>query len=115
MVAPPSWAHSLEGGEQGFNGDDGEDGRFGAGFGAEVGAGDGDVSAQAGEDFDLAVTDVSREAGEPGELERLAEEGMTGVGDGDLPLAFLRDQRGITLGEVSHVPFGRRLQVRRRR
>jgi hypothetical protein len=91
----------LEGGEQGFNGDDGEDGRFGAGFGGEVSAGDGDVCDQAGEDFDLAVTDVSREAGEPGQLERLAEERMTGIGDGDLPLAFLRDQRGITLGEVS--------------
>jgi len=56
----------LEGGEQGFNGGDGEDGGFGTGFSGEVGAGDGDVSDQAGEDFDLAVTDVSREAGEPG-------------------------------------------------
>jgi hypothetical protein len=32
MVAPPSWAHSLEGREQGFNGGDGEGGGFGAGF-----------------------------------------------------------------------------------
>lgn len=91
----------MEGGEQGFNGGDGEDGGFGAGLGGEVGAGDGDVSDQVGEDFDLTVTDVSREPGEPGELESLAEEGMTRIGDGDLPLAFLRDQRGITLGEVS--------------
>ena len=91
----------MEGGEQGFNGGDGEDGGLGAGLGGEVGTGDGDVGDQVGEDLDLAVTDVSREPGEPGELERLAEERMTGIGDGDLPLAFLRDQRGITLGEVS--------------
>ena len=63
---PSFLAHSLEGGEQGFNGGDGEDGGFGAGLGGEVGAGDGDVGDQAGEDLDLAVTDVSREPGEPG-------------------------------------------------
>ena len=91
----------MEGGEQGSNGGDGEDGGFGAGLGGEVGAGDGDVGDQAGEDLDLAVTDVPREMGEPRELERPAEEGMTGIGDSDLTLAFLRDQRGITLGEVS--------------
>ena len=67
----------MEGGEQGFNGGDGEDGGFGAGFGREVGASDRDVSDQAGEDFDLAVTDVTREAGEPRQLECLAEERMT--------------------------------------
>ena len=97
----------MEGGEQGFNGGDGEDGRFGAGFGGEVGAGDGDVSDQAGKDLDLAVADVSREAGEPRQLERLAEERMSGIGDGDFPLAFLRYQRGITLGEVSRSRAGR--------
>lgn len=91
----------MEGGEQGFNGGDGEDGGFGAGLGGEVGTGDGNVRDQVGEDLDLAMTDVSWEPGEPGERERLAEEGMTRIGDGDLPLAFLRDQRGITLGEVS--------------
>ena len=91
----------MEGSEQGFNGVEGEDGGLGAGFGGEIGAGDGDVGDQAREDFDLAVTDVSREPGEPRQLERLTEEGMTGVGDSDLALAFLRDQRGITLGEVS--------------
>ena len=80
----------MEGGEQRFNGGDGEDGGLGAGLGGEVGAGDGDVGDQVGEDLDPAVTDVSREPGEPGELERLAEEWMTGIGDGDLPLAFLR-------------------------
>ncbi len=97
----------MEGGEQGFNGGDGEDGGFGARLGGEVGTDDRDVSDQVGEDLDLAVTDVSREPGESGELERLAEEWMTGIGDGDLPLAFLRDQRGITPGEVSPSPDSR--------
>ncbi len=91
----------MEGGEQGFNGSDGEDGRFGAGFGGEVGAGDGNVGDQARKNFNLTMTDMSREPGESGQFERLAKERMTGIGDGNLPLAFLRDQRGITLGEVS--------------
>jgi hypothetical protein len=103
MVTPPSGALSLKGGDQGFNGGDGQDRGLGAGFGGEIGAGDGDVGDHAGEDFDLAVADMAREAGEPRQLERLAEERMTGIGDGDFSLAFLRDQRGITLGEVS--PF----------
>jgi hypothetical protein len=101
MVTPPSGAPSLEGGDQGFNGGDGQDRGLGAGFGGEIGAGDGDVGDHAGEDFDLAVADMAREAGESRQLERLAEERMTGIGDGDFSLAFLRDQRGITLGEVS--------------
>jgi hypothetical protein len=99
MVVPPSGTDSLEGGHQGFNGDEGQDGGFRARFGGEVGAGDGNVSDQAREDFDLAVADVSRKSGDPRKLEGLTEEGMTGIGDGDLPLALLRDQRGITLGE----------------
>jgi hypothetical protein len=100
MVAPPSAACSLEGGDQLLNGGAGQDGGFGTGFGGEVGAGDGDVGDPAREDFDLAVTDVSRQTSEPRELQCPAVEGMTGIGDGDLALAFLRDQRGITLGEV---------------
>jgi hypothetical protein len=100
MVTPPSGVPSLEGGDQGFNGGDGQDGGLGAGFGGEIGAGDGDVGDHAGENFDLAMADMAREAGEPRQLERPAEERMTGIGDGDFSLAFLRDQRGITLGEV---------------
>src|SRR5512135_19755 len=99
MVAPPS-AQSLEGGDQCFNGGDGQDGGFGAGFGGEIGASDGDVGNPAREDFDLAVTDVSRQTGESRQLECPAVEGMAGIGDGNLALAFLRDQRGITLDEV---------------
>lgn len=64
MVASPS-AHSLEGGDQFINCGGGQDGGSGAGFGEEVGAGDGNVGDQAREDFDLAVPDVSRKAGEP--------------------------------------------------
>src|SRR5512135_414261 len=100
MVAPPS-THSLEGGDQGFNGGDGQDGGLGAGFGGEVGAGDGDVGDPAREDFDLAMANVSGQPSESRQLQGPAIEGMAGIGDGDLALAFLRDQRGITLDEVS--------------
>jgi hypothetical protein len=104
MVTPPSGGPSLEGGDQRFNGGDGQDRGLGAGFGGEIGAGDGDVGDHAGEDFDLTVADMTREAGESRQFERLAEERMTGIGDGDFSLTFLRDQRGITLGEVSPLP-----------
>jgi hypothetical protein len=104
MVAPPSAACSLEGGDQLLNGGEGQDGGFGTGFGGEVGAGDGDVGDPSREDFDLAVTDMSRQTSEPRQLECPAVEGMAGIGDGNLALAFLRDQRGITLDEVSRSP-----------
>ena len=100
MVAPPSQAYSLEGGNQLFNGRGSEDGRFGAGFGRQVGATDGDETDPAWQDLHLAVTDMSRKPSESRELQGPAEEGMTGIGDSDLALAFFRDQRGITLGEV---------------
>jgi hypothetical protein len=106
MVAPPS-AYSLEGGNQLFNAGQGQDGRFGAGLDREIGAGDWDVGDLSWKDFDLTVTDVSWEASETRELQCPAIEGMRRVGDGNLALAFLRDQRGITLGEVCPSP-GRR-------
>jgi hypothetical protein len=100
MVAPPSGTHSLEGGDQRFNGDDGQNGRFRVRFGGQVGARDGDVSDQAREYFDLTMANMSWESGDPRELVCPAEERMSGIVDGDVALAFLRDQRGITLGEV---------------
>ena len=101
MVAPPSRAYSLEGGDQLFNGRGGEDGRFRARFGREVRAADRDETDPARQDFDLAVADMSREASESRELQRPAVEGMARVGDSDLALAFFGNQRGITLAEVS--------------
>jgi len=50
-----------------------------------------------GEEFDLAMTDVSRQTGKSNQLQDLAEQGMTGIGNGDLAFAHLCDQRGITL------------------
>jgi hypothetical protein len=101
MVAPPSGAYSLEGGDQLFNGRGSEDGRFRARFGREIRATDRDETDLARQDFDLAVADMSREASESRELQRPAVEGMARVGDGDLALAFFGNQRGITLAEVS--------------
>jgi hypothetical protein len=101
MVAPPSHAYSLEGGDQLFNGREDEDGRFRARFRREIRAADGDETDLARQDFDLTVTDMSRESSESRELQRPAVEGMTRIGDSDLALAFFADQRGITLDEVA--------------
>ena len=101
MVAPPSGAYSLESGHQLFNGRGSEDGRFWAGFGRQIRAADGDETDLARQDFHLAVTDMSRKSSESRKLQGPAVEGMTRIGDSDLALAFFRDQRGITLGEVS--------------
>jgi hypothetical protein len=101
MVAPPCHAYSVEGRNQLFNGNWSEDGRFWAGFVGEVSAGDGYVGNAARKDFDLAVTDMSGKSSESRELQCPAVEGMTRIDDSDLALAFFRDQRGITLDEVS--------------
>jgi hypothetical protein len=100
MVAPPSRAYSLEGGDQLFNGRGGEDGRFRARFRREIRAADGDETDLTRQDFDLTVTDMSRESSESRELQRPAVEGMAGISDGDLAFAFFGNQRGITLDEV---------------
>jgi len=89
MVVPPS-AYSLEGGDQFFNGGGGQNGGLRVGFGRQVGADDGDVGDLARQDFNLAMTDMAWQHGEPRERESPAVEGMTGIGDGDLTLAFLR-------------------------
>jgi hypothetical protein len=107
MVAPPSRAYSLEGGDQLFNGRGREDGRFRARFGREIRAADRDETDPARQDFDLAVADMSREAGESRELQRPAVEGMARVRDSDLALAFFGHQRGITLVGVSPHRVGR--------
>jgi len=104
MAGPPSFAGSMEGGHQLLKGGDGQNGGLGARFGGEVGAADRDVAEPAGEDLDLAVADMTGKAGEPGELQRPAKEGMGGVGDGDLALAFFGDQGGITSVEVCPSP-----------
>lgn len=103
MVVSPS-AHSLEGGDQFFNGGSGQNGGLRAGFGREVGAGHRDIGDLAREDFNLTMTDMTWKNGEPRERESLAAEGMARISDGDLTLAFLRHQRGITLGESFQFP-----------
>ena len=100
MVAPPCQPHSLEGGNQLFNGNWSEDGWFRAGLGRQIGATDGNEADLTRKDFDLTVPDVTRQASEPRQLQYPAVEGMTRIGDSDLALAFFRDQRGITLDEV---------------
>ena len=100
MVAPPCLPHSLEGRNQLFNGNWSEDGWFWAGFRRKISAADGDETKLARKNFNLAVTDMSRKTSQPRKLQHSAVEGMTRIGNGDLALAFLRNQRGITLGGV---------------
>jgi len=64
MVVSPS-AHSLEGGDQFFNGGCGENSGLRARLGREVGGGDGDISDLARKDFHLAMTDMAWQNGEP--------------------------------------------------
>ena len=95
MVAPPCNSHSLEGHNQLFNGDWGQDSRFWAGFRREIRRGDGDEPVLVRKDFDLAMPDVSRQERESSKLENSAKERMSGIGNSDLTFAFLRDQRRI--------------------
>lgn len=106
MVAPPSHTYSLEGGDQLFKGRGGEDSRFRARFRREIRAADRDETDLARQNFDLTVTDMSRESSDSREFQRPAVEGMTRIGDGDLALAFFGDQRGITLDEVCPLRAG---------
>ena len=106
MVAPPSRAYSLEGGDQLFNGRGGKDGRVRARFRGKIRAADGDKTDLTRQDFDLAVTDMSRESSESRELQRPTVEGMARIGDSDLALAFFGNQRGITLDEVCPLRAG---------
>jgi hypothetical protein len=91
MVAPPCQAHSLEDRNQLFNGNWSEDRRLWAGFGRPIGAADWDEADLARKNLDLTVPEVAWQTGEPRQLQCPAVEGMTGIGDGDLALAFLSD------------------------
>jgi hypothetical protein len=64
MVVSPS-AHSLEGDDQFFNGGRGQNGGLRARLGREVGCGDGDISDLVRKDFNLAMTDMAWQNGEP--------------------------------------------------
>ena len=108
MVAPPCHAYSVEGRNQLFNGNWREDGRFRARFGRQVRAADGNKTDPTRQDFDLTVPDMAWQAGKPRKLQCPAVEGMTRIGNSDLALTFFRDQRGITLDEVSPHRFAQR-------
>jgi hypothetical protein len=110
MACPPGDGASLEEGNQLFNAGGGQDGRLGAGLGREVRAADRDVAVLSGEELDLAVADMAGQPSDAGQLQRAAEERVSGVGDRDVAFAFLCDQRGITVAEVWRT---RRLQARR--
>jgi hypothetical protein len=66
----------------------------------QVSAGDGDIADLTGGEFDLAMADVSGQTCQPGQLQDAAVKRMAWVGDGDLALVHLRDQRCITLAGV---------------
>jgi hypothetical protein len=97
MVGPPGYGYSLEGRNQFGNGSRGQNGRFRAGLCGQIGATDRNVGELIGEKLDLAMADVSGQIGDSSQLQDSAEQRMTRIGNGDLTLAYLRNQRGITL------------------
>lgn len=105
MFLPPGFGQRQEAYNQIPQRRQRQNGRVWARRGREVGTGHRDVTVLIWGDFDLGMTHVSRQTGQPGKLERSSEKGMAGVGNGDLPLAFLLDERGITLGGFCPCPW----------
>ena len=111
MAGPPGWHYSLEGRHQFRNRSCRQERGFKGRFGGEIGAADGNVRILTGNEFDLAMADVSWQVGEARQLQDPAVQGMTGIGNRDLALARLCDQRCITLAGVCRFrsdPSGRR-------
>ena len=100
MLVPPGGGHSLEGRNQLGNGVSGQHGRFGARCRGLIGACNWDVAELTGDEFHLAMTDMTWQVRDAGKLENSTIERMSGVGDRDLAFAFLCHQRGITLAVV---------------
>jgi len=100
MFLPPGFGQRQEAYNQILQGGQGQKGGFRARRGREIAAGYGDVTILVRSDLDLGMAHVARQTGQPGEFQRSSEERMAGVVNCDFPLAFLLDQRGITLGEV---------------
>jgi hypothetical protein len=107
MLVPPGGGHSLENRNQLGNGVCGQHGRLGTRCRGLIGACNWDVAELTGEKLDLAMTDMTWQVGDAGELENAAEERMSGVGDRDLAFAFLCHQRCITLAVVCRFRSGR--------
>ena len=100
MARPPGGGHSLEGGDQFGHGGVGQDGGLGVRLVGQVGAGDGDVADLTGSKLDLTMADVSRQVRQADQAQDPAIKRMARIGNGDLALAHLRDQRCITLAGV---------------
>ena len=100
MSGPPSCGYSLEGGHQFRNSSRGQDGRFTARFAGKVGAADRDVAELAGSDLDLTMANVSGQLRQSCQLENPTIQRMARIGDSNLALAHLRNQRCITLAGV---------------
>jgi hypothetical protein len=107
MARPPGGGHSLEDSDQLGHGAAGQDGGLGTWLGGQIGAGDGEVAELAGGEFDLAMADLTRQVRQAYQLQDPAIQRMARVGNGDVALAHLRDQRCITLAGVSPSPVRR--------
>jgi hypothetical protein len=108
---PPGGGHSLEDGDQLGNGSCRQNGWLRTRLGRQVRAGDRDESELTREDFDLAMADVSGQMRQPCQLQNAAIKRMTRIGNGDLALAHLSDQRCIAVAGVFQ-SRGRRMPTR---
>ena len=70
----------------------------------QVGAGDGDVAELAGGQLDLAMADVTWQMRQAHQAQDPAVQRVARVGNGDVALAHLSDQRCITLAGVCPFP-----------
>jgi hypothetical protein len=73
MVGPPDWGFSLEGCNQLGKGSRREHGGFRTWFWGKISAAERNVYDLVCEEFDLAVTDVSRQTSESNQLQNSAE------------------------------------------
>jgi hypothetical protein len=100
MLGPPCYASSLEDRNQLFNSSCSQDRGLRTRLGRKIRARNRDVGNSAGVNFNLAMTDMTGQAGESKKLQDLAKKGMTRIGDRDLAFAQFSDQRCITLAGV---------------
>ncbi len=105
MRFPPR--HSfLEGSHKVFNGFKCQAGRARDALHPQIRAIEFDIRHFTREELNLAIPAVSRQPREPQQPQRSPKERMARIGDRDLALAGLGDQRCILMGEVCPFPAG---------
>src|SRR5262249_8418495 len=104
MAGPPCCGYSLEGRPQFPHPPRGQDPGVGGGVRGGDGAADRNVGDLIRGNLDLAMADVSWQIRQANQLQDPAIQGMARIGNSDLALAHLGDQRCITLAGACPSP-----------